>query len=332
MYALSHNGLNFTPALGNIFQNNICNGKFVSGNPTVFRLVNGTYRIYVDAQSPSAGGQQSQQICTATSTDGLHFTDPTVITAPSDPLFNNNTGFTSVPTARLLPNGTILMYYIYNGALFPAPGCQTHYKAATSTDGTHFTLLGCVSFLSGYKNFVDPTFAMLPDNTIMFMAGTFAQQFSPQGTQLGIYRAYSIGSLVNFSALQLVIKAPTPINPNWTSGVTDPEVISLSNGTYRIYYDGATDNGKAMAVYSASWTPIIMQGQVSNVTATIPVNTSTIPVNYTSTITPNNYNASNTNPVVAPKSGFNYELLLGIVVVISVVIVGIYIYYRRKQK
>ncbi len=226
------------------------------------------------------------------------------------------------------------MYYIYNGAMFPAPPCQTHYKAAVSTDGIHFNILGCVHFLSGYENFVDPTFALLPNDTIMFMAATFAQQFSPQGTRLGIYRAYSLGnSTLNFSALELVIPAPTPINRNWTSGVTDPEVITLSNGTYRIYYDGATDNGQAMAIYSASLAPATVN---SIQTATVTSSTSATSTSTVTSVIPVNYNTSAHNVSKTNQSPQNtipdYELPIGVLTVVGVVSVLAYAYLRNRRK
>jgi hypothetical protein len=232
-----------------------------------------------------------------------------LINATNDPSFNNYNNFTSKPKARLLPNGTILMYYIYSAAIFPIPPCGSHYKAATSSDGIHFNVLGCVYFTSGYDNFVDPTFETLPNGTIMFMAGPETPQFMPPGTKLGIYRAYSTDkSYLNFSALKLVISAPTPTDPSWPSGVTDPEVIALSNGTYRIYYDGATDNGTQMAIYSATWKPIPVSVPNST-TSTIPKQTSiytTTPTTVPTTTTTLVVTAPSTSTIpIIPQKGQN---------------------------
>lgn len=257
--ATSKNGLSFTPDAGT----RISDGSTTVCNPSIIMLTNGSYRIYYSTFLAN----NDQQLYTAISKDGLTFTNPTALTDLNDSSWNNASGFSSEPEVHYAANGTFVMYYNSRVACPVPPGAPPlpSQWQAVSSDGVHFTPTGCLMFPRSFDysvSFSDYDWAMLPNGTSMYI-GDYVKPPDGQGmlppnaknsSYYGFYVAYSTNSsLLNYSTPKLIINASWP--SVWFS---DQDVLQLSNGTYKMYYNAHLDqNGnQGIAIDSATWVPI----------------------------------------------------------------------------
>ena len=276
--AISRDGLNFTlePGIRINATGKPGDPRFTVCNPTIVMLKDATYRIYYNGINSSQltplgpTNHTMWRIYTAKSDDGLTFTDDELAIDPTNSTWALQTRdkWAALPTARLLPDGRIKIYYEGTG---PAPWCPSlcgRAESVVSNDGVHFTWEGAVEFLTSNPK-VPPLFnhswVLLPDGTNMLIL--YPDRGDP-GHPLGFYASYSSGGLVFSSPVEAL---PAPRDVNLTAfgppPLTDPELVPLSDGSYRLYYD-AIRGSQQQEVYSARWSPLLPEKtEVENVTA-----------------------------------------------------------------
>lgn len=212
-------------------------GDFLS-NPSVLRLGDGTY-IMIYEGSPRAGSSGSRRLFRATSPDAINWTKVNgagTAGAVMDPQSGDN-GFLSVPDMILLSDGSIRIYFVAGG---------DHTESAQSTDnGATWTREGriTISGLSTSRWDVDPDIIRLSNGSyrLYFAAGLSAG--------LSNKRIYSARST---DGLTFTLEAGERIGvPSGAADNVDPDVILLSNGTYRMYFGRFLSAGQAYELWSA---------------------------------------------------------------------------------
>jgi len=276
--AISRDGLNFTvePGIRINASGKPGDPRFSVCNPTIVMLKDSTYRIYyngINSSQLTPFGPSTNtiwRIYSAKSNDGLTFTDDQLaIDPPTNATWALLTRdkWAALPTARLLPDGRIRIYYEGTG---PAPWCPSlcgRAASAVSSDGIHFNPEGAVQFLTSNPN-IPPLFnhswVLLPDGTTMLI---LYPDRGDSGHPLGFYASYSRGGLI-FSSPVEVFPAPKDLNMTALGPppLTDPELVPLSDGSYRLYYD-AIRGSQQQEVYSARWKPLLPEKtELQNVT------------------------------------------------------------------
>jgi hypothetical protein len=269
--AISNDGLNFTVESGvriNATGGNLADSRSVCF-PTIVRLGDGTYRLYFNGINstnltpvgPSASGMW--RIFTAISSDGLAFTHFAAAIDPGNPAWNylNGDMRAAMPTARLLPDGKIRIYYLATGTGPGWPsGGSVRSEGAVSSDGVHFTWEGALQFQPPGGPQSPPlahSWNLLPNGkTMLFLYSGL--NGAPRPT--GFFASYSPDGL-NFSSPIELFQAPSIFNQTAPGAPTlaDPYLVPLADGSYRLYFDSVTSTGQQNqdAIYSAHWTPLL---------------------------------------------------------------------------
>ncbi len=331
---LSNDGLNFSQEYQQVIRGGAANS---SNKPAVVIMANGTYRIYYTVSN----GTNSRRIYTATSETGFLFSNATPISDYGDPSFNNATGFASVPSAGVFPNDTIGLYYVYTSSHNPVQPCGSLYMFATSEDGVHFSNKGCVKFSYGKSyNFVDPSWAVLPNSSIILVSATQSPIFNPPGTASGLYVSYSTdNTLLNFTEPKLIITPPAASLSNSIDLLQDPDIVHLADGTYKLYYNiypaarGSNYATPSDYVYiaSASWIPIPHAASSTYSTSSTTVSTT---ASSTSATTVHMNTTASTTIQVHMKSGTHsdtYAIIIGAAAAIIIIAIAVYLYYLSRR-
>lgn len=209
----------------------------MSANAAILAHSSGTYILI----SEIAGDER--RFYRYSSSDGISFT-PTPgsdengsVLSPSE----SDAGFISVPDMIELPDGSIRLYYVSAG---------DHTESATSTDlGVTWTREGRVT-ISGIPDggywMVDPDVLELDDGRYwLFFATTYDEATGEMG-MLRIRSALSTDgrSFTMESGERLSIGGDVSLR-------IDPDVILLSDGTYRMYYGEEGSSGPGLNLKSA---------------------------------------------------------------------------------
>ena len=269
---ISNDGLNFTVEPGvriNATGGNLADSRSVC-YPTVVKLGDGTYRMYFNGINSSnltpfgPGASGMWRVFTAKSSDGLAFTDFTAAIDPGNPGWSSQNGDmqAAAPTARLLPDGRIRIYYLGTGTGPGWPNGGVRSERAVSSDGVRFTWEGALQFQTpqGPQAAAPPlahSWNLLPDGkTIMFLYSEPNGPFRPNG----FYASYS-GDGLNFSSQVELFQAPNSFNQTAPGSPTlaHPYLVPLTDGSYRLYFDTVTSAGQQNqdVIYSAHWTPLL---------------------------------------------------------------------------
>ncbi|MDD2666790.1 MAG: hypothetical protein PHD13_05485 [Methanocellales archaeon] len=243
--AISEDGINFTKEPGVRLT-----GTNIPGDPewqahgaTVIELDDGFYRMYyIGATGEGGPGHAIHRIYSAISPDGLNFTREG-IRIESEGTIDN--GWASVPEIVRTFDGRYHLYYCSIGAESIA--------SAISDDGLNFTReygpgLGNGTGVYG----ADPAVCKLPDGTYWMFFTSPGGPMPPWNLKEGIYSARSTDG-VNFTKDAGVRVSPGGVYDSVNT--YDPTVISLSDGRFRIYYGGASEEG--VVTLSAVSPPII---------------------------------------------------------------------------
>lgn len=311
--AISNDGLSFTVEPGvriNATAGYLGDSRSVC-YPTIVKLGDGTFRMYFNGINssnltpvgPSASGMW--RIYTAKSSDGLAFTNIASAIDPANPGWNYLNGDIRVaaPTARLLPDGRIRLYYLGSGTGPGWPsGGGVKSERAVSSDGVSFAWEGALQFQTPRGPQAPPlahSWNLLPDGkTMMFLYSVPNSQPRPTS----FFASYSAAGL-NFSSPIELFQAPSFFNQTTPGGPTpaDPYLVHLADGSYRLYFDSVASAGQQNqdTIYSAHWTPLL------------PVKTdveyaTTASGNYSMTITHN----STLNGFAFDQSSFTISLSL----------------------
>lgn len=284
--AISSDGLNFAQEPGIRVNATGIPGdpKFSVCDPSVVRLKDNSYRIFYAGMNSSnlmpgvPGVKGMWRIYTALSADGLTFTNDSPAIDPTDSMWMSKTQdkFASQPSAGILPDGRIAVYY--EGTGHPS-WCQTSscilYEEAETNDGVNFVWTGILAYIPTYPAYGNPlniplsarSWVNLPDGKIMLVL--YAAQ--PPGSTYppGFYVAYSTEGL-NFGPPVEVLPAPFPINNTncaCAPPLSDPDLVPLPDGSFRLYYVASVQQNQQI-LYSAHWTPLLpARTDSSNVTA-----------------------------------------------------------------
>ena len=219
--ATSSDGLNFANRENVIKNGPIGSEKEMITNPTVFRLLDGRYRMIYEGSKWAEDEtgeryQTNRKLYSAVSTDGKKWTKEDGVR-----FWDNGDGkpgeiFTSVPDVIRLDDGRLRMYYTRGATSATALSSDEGLTWAKETD------------IELRKVAIDPDIVRLDGNSYKLFFTTFADEFG-----FGEQWIMSAGSTdgVNF-----VIDEGKIIEPSTSGGlVTDPDVIKTDNG-YRMYY------------------------------------------------------------------------------------------------
>ena len=332
---LSGDGLNFSYEPYTIIKGN---STFYPQDPTVILTQNGIYRIYYIWPTDIDKTPNDQVIYTAVSDNGHMFTNLTKISELGNSSFNNVTGYVSKPAAGIFPNGTIGLYYMYTSSSEPASPCGSLFRLATSLDGVHFTNDGCVNFTQGKSyNFIDPTWGMLPNGSVIMVSASPSPIFDTGGYTLGLYVSYSVdNTYLNFTNPKLIIEPPKASTLNSIDLLQNPDLLRLSNGTYRLYYDifpaakGSNYYTPSNTIYivSSSWIPLQKIG--SNSTSTRSTSSTTVS---TSRSTSSQNSTAVTTTVEQQKPWYeNPEVEYSAILAVGIVVALIAIFYYLSRR
>ena len=269
--AISNDGLNFTVEPG--VRINATAGYLGDSTsvcyPTIVKLGDGTYRMYFNGINSSnltpvgPGASGMWRIYTAKSTDGLVFTNIASAIDPANPGWNYLNGDIRVaaPTARLLPDGRIRLYYLGTGTGPGWPsGGGVKSERAVSSDGVSFAWEGALQFQTPQGPQAQPlahSWNLLPNGkTMLFLYSAPYSQPRPTG----FFASYSAEGLSFSSPIEL-FQAPSSFNQTAPAGpaLADPYLVPLADGSYRLYFDSVTSAGQQNqdTIYSAHWTPLL---------------------------------------------------------------------------
>lgn len=270
--AISNDGLKFNVEPGvriNATGGNLADSRSVC-YPTIVKLGDGTYRLYFNGINSSnltpvgPGANGMWRIYTAKSTDGLVFTDFAAAIDPGNPGWSSQNGDmkAAAPTARLLPDGRIRIYYLGTGTGPGWPSGGVRSERAVSSDGVRFSWEGALQFQTpqGPQAGAPPlahSWNLLPDRkTILFLYSEPNGPFRPNG----FYASYSADGL-NFSSQIELFQAPPSFNQTAPGSPTlaHQYLVPLTDGSYRLYFDTVTSAGQQNqdVIYSARWTPLL---------------------------------------------------------------------------
>lgn len=218
--AVSADGLNFEKEPGTRMSpaGGPGNAESILCDATVIDLPDGKIRMYYKgADGPGGPGQALHKVFSAVSSDGLDFQKEGV---RIDSEKTGDRGWASVPEAIRLPDGRVRIYYVSGD--FEAQG---GIMSAISQDGINFQKEDGARV----QSMVDPALILLPDAGYLLLAVVLPPPpNAPQnfGQQEGIYSFISDDGLT-FGGKRPVLQE---------TGVYDPAIIRLSNGTFRIFY------------------------------------------------------------------------------------------------
>jgi len=332
---ISPDGLNFSYEPYTIIKGN---STVYPQDPTAVLTQNGIYRIYYIWPTDISKTPHNQVIYTAVSDDGHIFKNITQISDLGNSSFNNASGYVSKPAAGIFPNNTIGIYYMYTSSSQPAEPCGSLFKLATSLNGVHFTNDGCVNFVSGKSyNFIDPTWTMLPNGSVIMVSASPSPIFDTGGYALGLYVSYSTdNTYLNFTTPKLIIQPTKASTLNSIDLLQNPDLLRLANGTYRLYYDvfpaakGSNYFTPSNYVYidSASWIPLQEIG--SNSTSTSSTSSSTL----RSTASTSTQSSTTATTTIAQQQRQWYEngyvIIIATIVVIAALVAVFYYLSKRR--
>ncbi len=219
--ATSTNGLNFVNRRTVIGYGRPGSGQEMVSNPSVFKLLDGRYRIIYEGSrwAENEKGERNptdRKLYSAISTDGEEWTKEDGVRFQDHSDGKPNELFTSVPDIIRLSDGKLRMYYT-RGA--------TSATALSNDEGLTWTK---ETDLKLRKVAIDPDIVLLDAAAYKLFFTTFAGEFGI-GDQWVMSASSADG--VNF-----VIDEGKLIEPSTSGGLlTDPDVIKIDNG-YRMYY------------------------------------------------------------------------------------------------
>jgi len=185
-------------------------------DPTIIPQSDGSYRMYYVQHNRNEAGVDTAQVRTATSTDGINWSDE----AYTGILNETGNDAWGVPDSIKLPDGNVRIYWV------STTGVSGEYEvilSALSENGTDFTEEDGYRTTDGY---VDPYILKAEDgNWIGLFATTPANERLPQK----IYVGYSEDGLTWSIDSDAAIAVSGKNN-------LDPTAVQLSENSYRIYF------------------------------------------------------------------------------------------------
>jgi len=196
--------------------------------PNIIRLSENSYRMYYSDNNYDIGtGNHTYRISSANSSDGLNWDMETneVRLEPENKtaMYYDSYGAFE-PEVIMFSNGNYRMFYVGNNST------SLQILSAFSFDGYNWIKEGLnINASATNINVTSPSVIKIDDNNCTMYYAAY------NGTAWRILRADSANGGVNWGNISVQLK------PNITydsSGLFSPEVILLSNGTYRMYYTG----------------------------------------------------------------------------------------------
>ncbi|MBI4896731.1 MAG: hypothetical protein HY832_04255, partial [Candidatus Aenigmarchaeota archaeon] len=219
--AISTDGLNFANKRTVIEYERPGSGQEMVSNPSVFKLLDGRYRIIYEGSrwAENEKGERNptdRKLYSAISTDGKEWTKEEGMRFWDYSDGKPNELFTSVPDIIRLSDDKLRMYYT-RGA--------TSATALSNDEGLTWTK---ETDLKLTKVAIDPDIVQLDDGTYKLFFTTFADEFG-----VGDQWVVSAGSV---DGLNFTVDEEKLIEPSTSGGfITDPDVIKIDTG-YRMYY------------------------------------------------------------------------------------------------
>ena len=188
-------------------------------NPAVIQLSDGRWRMFYERSIHGDGGQSDRKIYSAVSNDGLSWTKESGIRFWDYGDGKPGEIFTSVPDVIRLADGRLRMYYTRGMASA---------VAVSSDEGLTWTKEQNLDLGEG-RIAVDPDIIKLDDGTYKLFYTAFESQWSV-GPQF-------MKSASSADGLNFVVDSGKRVEPANANGlVTDPDVVKLPGGGYRMYY------------------------------------------------------------------------------------------------
>jgi len=205
-------------------------------SPCTIMLPNGTYRMYYTR----AGG-----IVSAFSSDGLRWINESGVRISPEGMGSNQEKILSCAVIEI-PDGYRM---IYEGVQGEPPNDVHRFFSANSTDSLNWTKEDGVRLesvgTSDYGQVSAPDIVILPDGSLrMYYVGDFYHK-GAEGNSIRSAISYDFGLTWTREGIRLL-----------GEDTTDPDIIMLAGGEYRIFYSASPLDHEAgnMSVYSA-WSP-----------------------------------------------------------------------------
>lgn len=240
--ATSSDGLNFTLKGTVVNHGEPGSGQDMASNSAIISLRNGSYRmIYEGSRWTDYYDQKSQQMrhnqidrkfYSAFSTDGFSWRKEEGVRFQDHPIDDPTNIFTSVPDIIRLENGDLRMYYTTGDSSAIA---LSHDEGMTWTKEKNLDLGRII---------VDCDIVRLTD-------GTYKLFFTSFDSQFGVGKQY-VMSATSPDGLNFTLDSGKRLEPSSESNrIYDPDVILLSDGTYRMYYSQVVQSDGMTSIFSA---------------------------------------------------------------------------------
>ncbi len=237
--AVSEDGLSFVPESAE---------RLLEGfgaDPTVVQLADGSYRLYykvLGVQGPGGPDQQQHRIHTASSMDGLNFTDEGLAIRQ-----RSDGSWVSVPDAAVLPDGRVRVFYVSEESV----------KSSTSTDAT------------GRQFVEDPgvRFPSVVDPDVMRVGDVWVMTFStPATTRANAEHPQHLGYAVSEDAYSF--QWVEDIYREDRMDLLDPTLALLPDGRGRVYFwrepESQGDQAVIGIVSDGPFTPMLSDGKATS--------------------------------------------------------------------
>jgi len=227
--AKSSDGLTFEKASVAIENDEPDSLQMMVSNSAIIELTNGSYRMIYEGQDSN----HDRRLFSAFSEDGFHWSKEEGVRFQEYGDGKPDELFTSVPDIIRLDNGDLRMYYTRG---------ITSAMALSTDEGITWTKERNLDF---DRIVIDPDILLLDDGTYKLFFTSFDSEFGV-GSQYVMSASSSDG--INFTVDSG--KRLEPVSEHML--LLDPDIIRLSDGSYRMYYSEMQNDGSIIILSAIS--------------------------------------------------------------------------------